>query len=482
MCSSASYICSCGTEFTKYKDMLGHSTTHEPGQQVLDHETIRKRRIERRKEEEEKLKRLKKGEVVWKVPNVSNVPSVSFPMKSEQQVPNTSSFIPPIPCQPTQNPQLPELHPSLSQTTLVSNPPPALPDMQNIFEGVGAPTVDLWTLYQPVVLLQKIHKLSKKPYLCGKCGQEFISKASLVFHHSSHVTAKISGCIGCGLLLSGKKFVPRFHACKSQNNQTKHRLITAKPPGYKPPSEENVLQNLISLPPKPTSILQLENQNTSQGNWALHITSTPALKNVNIRTYNNRGLHDTASFQSMSKIPNASKPLVSLPYKRQVPTASSQGPCAIPPALLKRPTNSSSVALSKPIEAATVNGFTCRVCHLPFKTPQLLQRHKCARAHEFMARHMTSGKRHFKVRRVTPVQTPNSSQMNGERKLGFPSGSANDELMAVSPEKEKGGVPVNGAVSEDDDDDDDDCYIVEGESDNPAEVIYKVTSSVPIKT
>lgn len=474
VCSSVIFICSCGTEFTEYNDMLEHSGTHEPGHQVLDHETIRKRRNERRKEEEEKLKRLTKGEVIWKAPDKSNSPSAPLLFKPDKQMPNTSSFISPNPLQHSQTSQLQEV-PS-SQSLLVSNPLPALPDTPNIFSGVGAPTVDLWTLYQPVVLLKKTHKLSKKPYLCGKCGQEFMSKASLIFHHNSHVTAKISGCIGCGLLLSGKKFVPRFHACKSQNNQTKQRLITAKPPGYKPPSEGNALQNLISLPPQVTSILQLENQNTSQ---ALNIPSIPALKNQNIRTYNNnRGLNATASLQAKSKILNASKPGVSLPFRRQVPTVFSQGLHATSSPLLKRPTNSASPVLSKPIMASTVNGFTCRVCHLPFSTPQLLQRHKCARAQEFMARHMTSGKRHYKLKKGTPVQIPNSAPVNGQRKLVFSPGNTNNELLAVSLDKAKASVPVNGAMTEDDDD----CYIVEGESDNPAEMIYKVTSSVPIKT
>ncbi|GAA6226923.1 uncharacterized protein LOC108890198 isoform X1 [Lates japonicus] len=86
VCSAASYICSCGTEFTHYKDMLEHSTTHEPGHQVLDHETIRKRRIEKRIAEEEQLKRLQTGEVVWKTPKSNKVPSISSPLKPMLQL------------------------------------------------------------------------------------------------------------------------------------------------------------------------------------------------------------------------------------------------------------------------------------------------------------------------------------------------------------------------------------------------------------
>ncbi|KAG7242195.1 hypothetical protein INR49_024241, partial [Caranx melampygus] len=84
VCSAASYICSCGTEFTQYSDMLEHSTKHEPGHQVLDHQTIRKRRFEKRIEEEEKLQRLQTGEVVW-----SSVPSV----KPLPQLPITSAHM-----------------------------------------------------------------------------------------------------------------------------------------------------------------------------------------------------------------------------------------------------------------------------------------------------------------------------------------------------------------------------------------------------
>ncbi|XP_030605660.1 uncharacterized protein LOC115794343 isoform X4 [Archocentrus centrarchus] len=96
MCSSASFICSCGTEFTEYKHMQEHSTTHEPGHQVLDHETIRKRRIEKRIEEEEKLKRLRKGEVIWNTPKAAavwtkgNMPSDSLELKPVLQVPTAS--------------------------------------------------------------------------------------------------------------------------------------------------------------------------------------------------------------------------------------------------------------------------------------------------------------------------------------------------------------------------------------------------------
>ncbi|KAM6909686.1 uncharacterized protein FYW49_011702 [Xenentodon cancila] len=209
MCSSASFICSCGTEFTDYKDMLEHSTTHEPGHQVLDHVTIKKRRIERLKEEQEKLKKLQKGGVPLKVPNLGSAPSASM-------------------------------------------------------------------LVKPALQRQKLHK------------------------------------------------------------------------------------------------------------------------------------------------------------------------------------NSASDAMRKSTETPGACEFKCRVCHLPFESPQLLQRHKCIKAREFMARHMAA------------------AQMNGQTNLGFsPSATKTSQFVALNMEKGKVGVSVNGAMEVSISDDDDDCYIVESGSDKPAEMIYQ---------
>ncbi|XP_039972927.1 uncharacterized protein LOC120783776 [Xiphias gladius] len=493
VCSAASYICSCGTEFTQYKDMLEHSTTHEPGHQVLDHETIRKRRIEKRIEEEEKLKRLQTGEVVWKTPNLNNVPSVSLPVKPKLQVPLTSACMP-VPMQSAQISQVPELYPSLSQASIPPNPVTSTTDMQNIFAGVGSPTVDLWTLYQPVVLLQTVRKFNKKkPYTCGKCGLCFFTKTSLISHHSFHVTDKVSGCIGCGLLLSSKKVVPRFHVCNSPNTATKFRLITARPVSFKSVNEIGTdrSHNPRAQGPQATSI-QLKRQNLSVASKGIRIpcvTSTLQLKNQNIRTYNksNQGRHVTPSLQSKSRNPSASKPFtnVSLPSKSQSPNASASTKSSreipvTPSVQLKTPTNSASDVLSEPMQMSSApNAFTCRVCHIPFETAQLLQRHKCIKAQEFMAQHMRGGRQHYKLKRVTPAASP--VQVNGEKKLEVPAAgnTKKNQVVAVSLDRGQGVVPVNGKTGVDMDDD---CYIVESGPDKPAEMIYQVTSSVPIKT
>lgn len=496
-CSAASYICSCGTEFTEYKDMLEHSTTHEPGHQVLDHQTIKKRRIEKRIEEEEQLKRLQTGEVVWEMPKLDSAPSVSLPVKPTLQVPITSAHMPQVPMQSAQISQVPELYPSVSEASLLANPIPPLADMKNIFAGVGAPTVDLWTLYQPVVLLQTVRTFNKnRSYTCGKCGQCFLTKTSLVSHHSSHVTDKVSGCIGCGLLLSSKKVVPRFHVCNSPNTATKFRLITARPLNNKKPSEAGTdgSKNPSARGPLATFSLQLKSQNpsaASKGSRVPRITSPLQFKNKSMGVYNksNQGLHVTPSQLFKSQNPSASKPYVtvSLPSKSRSPNPSasnksSRGLPFTPSGQMKTLTNSASGVSNKPTQASSApNGFTCRVCHIPFETAQLLQRHKCVKAQEFMAQHVRGSKQHYKLKRVTPVASPNPAQMNGERKLGVPASGniKNNQVMAVSLDKGQGAVPVNGKTGVDTDDD---CYIVESGPDKPAEMIYQVTSSVPIET
>ncbi|XP_026149241.1 uncharacterized protein LOC113122256 [Mastacembelus armatus] len=491
-CSAASHICSCGTEFSEYKDMLEHSTTHEPGHQVLDHETIKKRRIEKHIEEEEKLNRLQTGEVVWKAPKPNNAPAFSLPAKPIQQVPVTSAQMPQPPMQPARIPQVPELIPSMSQASFLPKPVNSAVDVKNIFAGVGAPTVDLWTLYQPVVLLQTMRKFNKdKPYSCGKCGQCFMGKNPLVSHHSSHATDKVSGCIGCGLLLSSKKLVPRFHNCNSPNTATKFRLITAKPLSYKRLNETStkLSQTLMTLGPQATSLLHMKSQNP-YNTQTTHVNSTVPRKAVSISTINKSShrFHGTPSLQLKSPNSSAFKSNinVSLPLKSQRPnsSASIESSRRFPVTTsvqLKTSTICASDESCKTAETPSApNGFTCRVCHIPFETAQLLQRHKCIKAQEFMAQHVRGGRQQYKLKRVTPVANTIPALMNYERKVGVPA-SANimkNPVMAVSLDKGQGAVSVNGKRGVDIDDD---CYIVESGPDKPTEMIYQVTSSVPIK-
>ncbi|CAJ1061605.1 uncharacterized protein LOC109986646 [Xyrichtys novacula] len=474
MCSAASHICSCGTEFTDYNDMLEHSTTHEPGHQVLDHETIKQRRIAKHKAEEAQLQRLQTGEVVWKAPKLGNVPSKSLPMKKML----ASAHIPQGPLHTTQISQVPELYPS-SQAPLLQNPFYSATDMKNIFAGVGAPTVDLWTLYQPVVLLQTVRQFNKKkPYSCSKCGQCFATKNTLVAHCNSHVVDKMSGCIGCGLLLSSRKIVPRYHVCSAPSSSAKFKLVTAKPLGYKAPKEARPAKSLNVQAQLASSIPEFRSDSFSQ---ATHGTSNMQRKNVNIGTYNksSQGL-----LYSKRQNPNQPKPFITLSSKTHStnPSASiknGQGCSVTPTRLLKRPATFATVVPSKPMHTSSKsNGFTCRVCHLPFESAQLLQRHKCARAQEFMAQR---GGSNHKLKRMAPMAGQHPAPINGGKKLGAPP-SCNmkiNQVMTVSVDQGQRMAPVNGDTEEDMDDD---CFIVENGPEKPAEMIYQVTSSVPIKT
>lgn len=481
-CSATSYICSCGTEFTEYRDMQEHSTTHEPGHQVLDHETIKKRRMEKRKAEEEQLKRLETGEVVWKPPKLNTVASGSLPAKPARQVP----VMPQVPKQSAQISQVPGLHPSMSQASLPPNRISSNPDVKNIFANVGAPTVDLWTLYQPVVLLPAGRRLNRKrPYSCGKCGQCFITKPSLIAHHSSHVTDKVSGCIGCGLLLSSKKLVPRFHVCNNPHNITKLKIITARPLRH---ADTNRRLNPNAGAIKATSSLQLKSPNFSAANKGKEAPCVKS-KTQNIRTYNqnNQGVCVAPSLQLKSHNSSAYNPAVSFPLKIQSTNPggfnrSSSKLVVAPSGNMKLPIFSASGVSRKPTKMSSpVNAFTCRVCHIPFETAQLLQRHKCIKAKEFMAQHVRTGSPHYKLKRATPGANPNLAQVNGERKFGIPA-SANikkSQVAAIGLNKGQGAVSVGHKT---DVDMEDDCYIVESGPDKPAEMIYQVTSSVPIKT
>lgn len=436
--------------------------------------------MEKCKAEEEQLKRLETGEVVWKMPKQDNVTSVSLPAKPMLQVPT----MPQAPVQSGQISQVPGLHPPLPQASFLPKTVSSTTDMKNVFANVGAPTVDLWTLYQPVVLLQTSGKFSKKkPYTCNKCGQCFMTKPALISHHSAHVTDKVSGCIGCGLLLSSKKLVPRFHLCDSPNNVTKLKIITAKPLNQAATGRSLNL-NTGAFPA--TSSLELKSQIFSKGSQMPHVNSALQFKNQSMRMYN-QGFRVKPFQQLRNPNLSASSPAViaRLPARIQSPNQDtsnkvSSGLPFSPSRQLEMPMNSPSGVLSKQTKTSATSGFICRVCHIPFETAQLLQRHKCIKAKEFMTQHAHANK-HYTLKRVTPMASPNFAQINGERKLGVPASGnfKKNQAVAIGLNRGQRAVPVNHKTTVDMEDD---CYIVESGSDKPAEMIYQVTSSVPIKT
>lgn len=488
ICPASTFICSCGTEFTEYKDMKEHGTTHEPGHQVLDHETIWKRRLEKRQAEEEQLKRIETGDVIWKVPKLENAPTVAALLKPPSSFTQPPK-LPQVSMHPVKSSQVPVLDP-LSQAHCQSKLMSSNTQVKNIFGSVGAPTVDLWTLYQPVVLLKATNVHAKMQfYSCGRCGQRFLTKPSLIAHHNTHVMDKVSGCIGCGLLLSSKKLVPRFHVCNAPNNMTKLKVVTAKP------QNPNLFQVNKSLnwPQKAghgqaTPTLHSKNlSHVSKGCEVPHATTSQQFKNKTdiVNSQNNQRLHIQPLLPKMSnpRILNAGAtvPLSTMVHSANVGAQEkSINPRMMPASgLMKASFMSTSVVSQNKTRTPPVSrGFTCRVCYIPFETSTLLQRHKCAKAKEFMAQQSRPGKQQCKINSVTPAAGSSLSPMNGDRMFGLHS-SANikqNQVMAVSLNQGHGTLQSHCKGE----DTEDDCYIVEPEK--TAEMIYQVTSSVPIKT
>lgn len=452
VCSATCYICSCGTEFALYTDMHEHSTTHEPGHQVLDHETIRQRRIEKRKQEEMQLNRIQTGEVIWKAPKYTIGPKS---MSASHHTISTTMLKGSI--QTAQNSQVPGYTPSALKTSFPQNSNLA-PDVHNIFADVGAPTVDLWTVYQPVVLIKTVRQFHKSmPYTCGKCGQHFFTKASLVTHNNNHVTDRVCGCVGCGMLLSSRKVVPRFHNCNAPSSAAKLKVVTAKPPNFKGQTKVSIdmSHNLSVQVPQATSSFQWNMPNQNAGIQAPSLTSNlHSLKHNSIAySDSNQRCHVNSSLQSKNWSHRASKPYSTL----SIPS-----------------TNQSQIKRSPP-----PNPLQCRVCHLIFESAQLLQRHKCAKAREFMAQQGRGGKQHHNLNKM-PLTKLGPIQMNGERKPEAPFAGNMKKPQIVTIDLD--GPQQPDSVNKKNGDLDDDCYIVESEPDKPAEMIYQVTSSVPIKT
>lgn len=492
ICPATTYICSCGTEFTEYKDMEEHDTTHEPGHQVLDHETIWKRRLEKRKAEEEQLKRIETGDVIWNASKMANVASVDSALKPSRSLTKPPT-LPQVSNPPVKISQVPASN-SSSQGNCQSNPAPSGIEMKNVFGSAGAPTVDLWTLYQPVVLLKTTHTHPKMQlYTCGRCGERFVTKVALVAHHSTHVIDKVCGCIGCGLLLSSKKLVPRFHVCNAPNNiQTKLKVITAKPLKSNPVQKNSSLdlpQNAGHTQAFPTpQSKSLTFSHVSKGSTVPPATSSQQFKNKNVKVYS----QSSRRLLVRPLLPKTSNPHVlnagsTVPYSAMAHRAnvgvydkSSNSRLMTVPGLMKAPLiPASGVSKNKKKTSPVPRGFTCRVCYIPFETSTLLQRHKCTKAEEFMAKQNRPGKQQYRRNNLTAAPGSSLAPVNGERTFGLHN-SANikqNQGMAVSLNQGHGALQVHCKTEADMEDD---CYIVEPEK--TAEMIYQVTSSVPIKT
>lgn len=485
VCAASTFICSCGTEFTEYQDMAVHGTTHQPGHQALDHETIWKRRLEKRQAEEEQLKRIETGDVVWKAPKLENVASVATSLK-----PPPSLTQPQMSVHPIKVSQVPVLDP-LSQAYCQSNPVSSNTQVKNVFGSVGAPTVDLWTLYQPVVMLNASNINTRiQFYSCGRCGQRFKTKPSLIAHHSTHVIDKISGCVGCGVLLSSKKLVPRFHVCNAPNNISKLKVITAKPQRptlfqiNKSLNQPKNAGHVQAIPTPESKSLSLFNK----GSEAPRATLSQQLKtrNVKVKSPNNQRLQVRPLLPKTSnpRVSNAGTtvPLSPMVHSENVGATdkSSNTPLKPVSGLSNAPLISTAALSQNPSKTQTASkGFTCRVCYVPFETTTLLQRHKCTKAKEFMAQQSRPGKQQYRINSVTPAAGSSLAPMNGERMFGHNASASikQNQAMAISLNQGHGALQAHCKAEADIEDD---CYIVEPEKN--AEMIYQVTSSVPIKT
>lgn len=200
-CPALTHICSCGTEFPLYSDVDAHSKTHQPGHGVVDHKAVRRRRFDREQEAKDRSTP-DQGPSAGLGFHTRPTPASSLEVVSKYQVP-------------------------------VQPPPPNSVNISKLLRGAAAPTVDLWTIYQPLVLV-KTKMFKSGTYTCGKCSLSFPSKSHLFLHHNTHAKYKVFGCLGCGILLSSRKYLPRYHYCTSPSGSLEPGVITTRPLTLKP--------------------------------------------------------------------------------------------------------------------------------------------------------------------------------------------------------------------------------------------------------
>lgn len=377
-CAAVSYICSCGTEFSYYIDMLEHSGEHEPGYAVLNHATIQMRRLAKHQEQEEQLRKLESvGQGPSTGPTCEITPSACTTTYSSQ-----------LPFRSAQMPKMPLIYTRISKGHLLSEPIPT--STFNAPANLESLTVDLWPKFQPVVLIKTSRKCAAdKPYCCSKCVEGFTTKDNLIVHYSTHVEKKVFGCLGCGELLSGNKSMPHHHLCDSASTKFNPKFITACPK---------------------------QNYRSSYG-----------LLNENFR----RG-----------------------------------GPVTFPKDLKR-------LTLPKQIK-----GFNCRICQVSFATIQLLQRHKCIKAHEFVnrqamlfAKHPNRCMKEKSLKDPYPYPHRNVQKMFG---INIQASSHVYHNKAARPETFPDGATKKEI------DVDDDCYVVESSPGNSTQVFQQLSSAIPV--
>ncbi|KAJ8005285.1 hypothetical protein DPEC_G00145040 [Dallia pectoralis] len=180
-CPVAGYICSCGTEFSKYVDMLNHNGLHEPGHTVMNYNNVKRQQNQRGREQAAQLE-LNTSQGSWAVPGLS------VRLLGPKRQTMTSAFDP------------------------------------------GATITDLWHQFQPVVVIETLRTFGRiKPYRCAYCELGFATKDLLIWHHNTHIRNKVHGCLQCGVLLlsNNKSPRPNQHRCSSLQATPETRFTTA---------------------------------------------------------------------------------------------------------------------------------------------------------------------------------------------------------------------------------------------------------------
>lgn len=377
-CAAVSYICSCGTEFSYYIDMLEHSGEHEPGYAVLNHATIQMRRLAKHQEQEEQLRKLESiGQGPSTEPRCEIAPS-SCATTHSSQLPFRSPHVPKVPL----------IYAHISKGVLSSKP--VSTSNFDASANLRSPTVDLWPKFQPVVLIRTSSKCAaNKPYCCSKCDEGFSTTDNLIVHYNTHIVKKVFGCLGCGALLSGKMSIPHHHQCGSASKTFNPKFITACP---------------------------------------------------------------KQNYQS--------------PYGLMNKNCRGVGPITFPKDLRQ-------LTLPKPIK-----GFNCRICQVYFATIQLLQRHKCIKAHEFVNRQaMVFAKHPNRCVKEKSLKGPYPSPLRNVKKMfgiDIKTSSHVYHKKAARPET----FPDKATKKEIDVDDD--CYVVESSPGNSTHVLQQLSSAIPV--
>ncbi|XP_062322609.1 zinc finger protein 530-like [Osmerus eperlanus] len=352
-CPAVKYICTCGTEFSLYMDMLKHSSNHEPGHSMLDHSTIKKRRMEMMKQKERQVR--------WFKPVHINSPS-----------------------KPLSSP-------------IVS-------------------TVDLWPLYQPVVLLKTLRCFDKeKPFQCANCEEGFTSKNNLIRHHTVHNKRRVLACVLCGELLPISKSVPVPHICHSSSTALMARITSA---------------------PKARSTTAPVVRKTT-ASTALSIT--------------------TALNDKVFKMDVGEEHPIGIPEGAQTYTLSKHRVCE-----------------KTMLETPGKECFRCRLCQLPFHTAHLLQRHECEKASGYVERLALMPKNRRRVKHSPSPYTQNTADRELQVNIQASRGIQRYHNKAVGPDLTLKGPAVTIKTECDSDDD---CYVIESSSSKPTQLLKMTYAS-----